>query len=43
MPNKSLGNYDVLGYVVTGAIIITLVLMYVVHKMVQKTEKPSVN
>lgn len=42
-PSQKLENYDILGYVVTGAMIITIMMMYVIHKQVmRKTVTPPV-
>ena len=37
--DKTLGNYDLLGYVVSAAIVITLIQMYFVSKMVNEKQK----
>jgi len=38
-PDETVGNYDILGYVVSVAVIITLVQMYSVSKMVNEKQK----
>lgn len=45
-PSGKLENYDILGYVVAGAILITIALMYNINKMVKEkavTTKPVVS
>jgi predicted MFS family arabinose efflux permease len=37
-PNGKIENYDVLGYVVSGAVVITIALMYVINKMVREKQ-----
>lgn len=32
-PDGSLGNYDILGYVVVGAMMITIIMMYSIHRL----------
>jgi predicted MFS family arabinose efflux permease len=43
-PSEKLEHYDILGYVVTGAMIITMFMMYIIHKQVMRktTTRPPV-
>ncbi|MBT1699654.1 MFS transporter [Fulvivirgaceae bacterium PWU4] len=39
-PSQKLEHYDILGYVVTGAMIITMLMMYLIHKQVMRKAAP---
>ena len=34
LPNKSLDHFDMLGYVIIGTTMVTIVMMYFIHKVV---------
>lgn len=42
LPDGKLQNYDILGYVVVGAMVITMVMMYFIHLYVEKKSKLEV-
>ena len=41
-PDGKLLHYDTLGYVVVGAMFITMIMMYLIHLQVEKSVKPKV-